>query len=79
MKSSDVESVRKVPFKAFIAITIGWIFPLLTYNVFCVLTGGMLWSESIKYISNPIMVVAFILNLSLPVLGCRMANRHFAK
>ncbi len=79
MKSSDVASVRKVPFKAFFAITVGWIFPLLTYNVFCVLTGGMLWGESIKYISNPIMLVAFVLNLSLPILGCSIANKKFAK
>ncbi len=79
MSASDSVSVKKVPFKAYVFILMGYIMPYIMYGFAFVITGGMSWSEAIIYVANPIMAVCFVAALLIPTLNYRYANKKLAK
>ena len=79
MSASDSVSVKKVPFKAYVFILMGYILPYIMYGFAFVITGGMSWSEAIIYVANPIMAVCFVAALLIPTLNYRYANKKLAK
>ena len=79
MKSSDVASARKVPLKAYIFILMGYVLPYIVYGFAFVATGGMLWSEAIRYVSNPVMAVCLVIAFLIPTLNYKFANKQLAK
>ena len=77
--SADDTSVKKVPFKAYVFILMGYVLPYIMYGFAFVVTGGMLWSEAIRYLSNPVMAISLFLAFLIPTLHYKYANKKLAK